>query len=87
MQIILKNNSVTFYPNPFKTSATIEVNPNADIKDMELQILDITGKVIKTLTVDEYKITLNKDDLNSGMYFYDLKIKNKVFSTGKFVIE
>jgi len=82
-----KNNKVLIYPNPIKTSATIEINANTDIKEMELQILDITGKVIKSLPVDKYKITINKDDLNSGMYFYNLKVKEKTFYNGKFVIE
>lgn len=83
----VKKNAVSFYPNPFKTTATIEINSSIDILETELIIVDITGKEVKIIPVDKYKIVVNKEELKSGLYFYKLRKYNKSLSSGKFIIE
>ena len=83
----MKNNSVAFYPNPFKINATIDINSGIDIQGTELNILDISGRIIKTIPVVNHKFSINKDNLTKGLYFYELIKKNEIINSGKFVIE
>jgi len=83
-----QNNVISLYPNPFNNSCTILINEN-NLHNAELKIYDIVGQEIKSVSIGNNKqITLNRDNLPSGMYFYRLiQNKTEVLSNGKFVIE
>ena len=51
-------------------------------------LYDVTGRIVKTIkniTTPEFK--LEREDLQSGIYFYRLNDLEKVISTGKLIIE
>ncbi|MFZ4797465.1 MAG: T9SS type A sorting domain-containing protein [Bacteroidia bacterium] len=52
-------------PNPFNN--VIEINSNGNLVTAE--VLDITGKVVITETINGNKTTLNTSSLNNGVYF------------------
>lgn len=52
-------------PNPFNN--VIEINSNGNLVTAE--VLDITGKVVITETINGNKTTLNTTGLNNGVYF------------------
>jgi hypothetical protein len=81
------NNDVRFYPNPFKSSGTIAIGSEINTTGMLVTIYDITGRTIKTLSTDEHKITIDRSNMENGIYFYELKINNNIIKTGKFVVE
>jgi agmatine/peptidylarginine deiminase len=64
------------FPNPFNPATTIKYSlPKAGF--VKLQVYDIAGKVVRTLTNEvqqpgEYKVDFNAADLTSGVYFYRL---------------
>ncbi|HLT24843.1 MAG TPA: YCF48-related protein, partial [Ignavibacteria bacterium] len=66
------------YPNPFNPSTTIGFSiPEASYT--ELKIYDITGKEIselvgQVLQAGSYNYSFNASELNSGIYFYTLKV-------------
>ncbi|MAT56597.1 MAG: hypothetical protein CMF23_01335 [Ignavibacteriae bacterium] len=80
------------YPNPFNPSTTITYQI-AEEGNVTLKIFDILGREISTLVNDfqkpgEYKIKFaNNINLASGVYFYQLKMKNKVISKKMMILE
>ena len=63
---VAENKAVSFnvYPNP----ATDNVKVNAE-SVCELQILDMAGRMVKSVNVVEGENTISVEDLNSGVYF------------------
>ncbi len=64
------------YPNPFNPTTTIRLNVAARHAS-QLQIFDITGRLVETLikeplTPGEHEITWNAGSLSSGVYFVRL---------------
>ncbi|MCX8015477.1 MAG: T9SS type A sorting domain-containing protein, partial [candidate division WOR-3 bacterium] len=70
------------FPNPFTTQTTINFSL-PDCADISLQIYNGVGKLVKTL-VDEYKrpgrysYLFNSSTLTIGVYFFTLKVNNKL---------
>ena len=77
------------YPNPFNNSTIISYQIPTD-EFVTLKIYDILAKEIKTLVEENkkagyYSISLNGNDLSSGIYFYKL-IAGEYSSTKKFIL-
>lgn len=81
------NNKLAFYPNPFKTFTTLEIDPKTELQGMELCIYDVFGRIVKTMPVQEHKMTLEKDNLSEGIYFYKVSGNNGIMKAGKLIIE
>ena len=84
--------SMLNYPNPFNPTTTIEFSIQNDSK-VEITIHNIKGQTIKTLTQNEFtkgshKLIWNGDNeskipVSSGVYFYKLKVNDKIESMKK----
>jgi len=85
-----KNSSVLLYPNPFSTSTTLIINgvETPLMASLQLKIYDVYGQEVRNIYVGTNKqITINREELASGMYFYQLVNNTKeVVATGKMVI-
>ena len=78
------------YPNPFNPSTVIKYS--LDRKELvSLKILNVNGQIVRTV-VDEFKIpgnysiNLKSDNLSSGIYYYQLKVGNKIIDTKSMVL-
>ncbi len=80
------NVKVKIYPNPFSNSTTIEITDGI-IKNYELTIFDLFGKEVKQYEISSSKTEISRDNLPSGMYFYQVKNKNQFISSGKLIIQ
>ncbi len=71
--IILNNK-----PNPFKISTKISYNLPQNIREAEIEIYNIKGKLIETISVDSESNSVDwySKNLSSGIYFYRLNLKN-----------
>lgn len=73
----IDNNSLSVYPNPFKSDFTIKLNLlNSD--DIEIAINDLSGRQIElihsgALTEGEHFINYNASGLKSGVYYLTIK--------------
>jgi len=61
------DNNIKIYPNPAKNNLQITINNNQLNKTIE--ILDITGKLIKTLIANETNQFIDISNLQDGVYF------------------
>lgn len=62
------------YPNPFNGNTVISYNLN-ESTNVSVEVLDITGKVVKTITpgtqgAGEHTLTIDGSNLAEGTYFY-----------------
>lgn len=81
---------VKVYPNPFVTDATIRLNKDIDLENsrVSITIYNIVGKeVLRLNNVREYDIRITRDVFLSGMYIYQLKVDDKVLTTGRFSVK
>lgn len=68
------SNSIHIYPNPVSESEN--VNIILDVK-ADLQIIDILGKSIMSVNLNQGNNTINIADLSSGIYYFEIKSENK----------
>ena len=80
-------NKVTahIYPNPAIRLLTIETDLTLG-KDVTLRIVDLQGRVVFTHSIKQAKDQVNVENLQQGIYLYDLKQGDESLSKGKIVI-
>lgn len=82
------NDQISISPNPLNTFATIEFKNNKlNLKNANLTLFDVFGKEIRKIELDNYKTTIEKGDLKTGIYFYKVMNENQIISTGKLAVE
>ncbi len=85
---------MTNYPNPFNPSTTISFEITSLDEDIQLEILNLKGQLIKEFEISNLQLGVNKvvwngrDNSNisvsSGIYFY--KIKNGIYTSSNKMI-
>lgn len=77
----------TIYPNPTGSQFTIDLS-NDIYKEIHLQIIDITGKLIYTDIIEHPnpQITINLNNVAPGLYYLQLKADNQNSIVRKIVI-
>jgi hypothetical protein len=68
------------YPNPATDGVFIDLNDDTRSKSAEVTIIDLNGRVIKTVILNSDDLRLKTDDLSPGIYFVRLKSGNKEFT-------
>jgi hypothetical protein len=80
-------NSIKFYPDPFTTSAQLVIDGNIPAKNGELKILDINGRMIRRIeSEDMHLISIERNGMQNGMYFYQFYSDNSLVAKGRFVV-
>jgi len=83
--IILNQN----YPNPFKRTTTIKFSIPTT-QNVTVKVLDSFGKIVLNLCNEQklpgtYELMVDRKDLSSGVYFYQLQADNFI-ETKKFIL-
>jgi hypothetical protein len=82
------NELISFYPNPFSDKAVVDINNTVNLNNTRLVIYDITGKEVKKIDqIHSRQVTISRDKLESGVYFYKLFNDQIVTANGKFILE
>jgi hypothetical protein len=68
----IKGSFFSMYPNPGFDEVTFDVE-NPDHKNMQLNVYDITGALVRSLILNQGQLKLNVEALNSGIYIVILK--------------
>ena len=81
----LSDGVVTVYPNPFSTQTTLQTDKI--FKDAILTVYNSFGQLVKQIkNISGQTITLQRDNLSSGLYFILLIQDSKVITADKLVI-
>jgi len=84
--VVINNSSFLVYPNPFIFETTISFN--SELKNAKFKIYNILGQGIKEVeNIYGRQITINRDNLTEGIYFYKFTKDNKVIAVGKLIAE
>ena len=79
--------SVLVYPVPTSDLLNIEIEHSLT-EQAELIIYDLLGKEVKRKILTQNKTSLSlKHDLQSGLYFYDLRMGSEKLRAGKIIID
>src|SRR5262249_17173452 len=79
-------NAVSVFPNPFSRSATVKIY-DLRFAIYDFTLYDIAGRKILNLKPQASNFKLERGDLQSGMYFYEVTNTYGVRSCGKIIIE
>ena len=76
---------INIYPNPFSTLATLRTDNL--FKNVTLTVYNLYGQTVKQIkNISGQTITLQRDNLPSGLYLMRLSQENKIIATRKLVI-
>jgi len=74
------------YPNPFHSTTTVQFN--LSIKKGDLFIYNNLGIEIKHISnISGKNISIGRDGMSDGIYYFTLKEEGKIISNGKIVVE
>lgn len=83
-----QSQNISIFPNPISTTATIQINEQLKLKNAEMKIMDVTGRVVKTISsIQNNEFMFDREKLSDGIYFYQLLQDGSVITNGKLVIE
>ncbi len=81
----IAKSSVKIYPNPTTSSAQIEFNDNSN---KTVVITDLNGKVVRTLSVlNSNLLQIEKENLNAGIYFINVRYSDNTMSKAKLIFQ
>ncbi len=77
------------YPNPFKSTTTISFGTTGG--QVVLELFDVAGRKVKTICNQRFEhgkhnVTVNRDGLSAGNYFYRLTRNNEHAATKQLVV-
>ena len=76
---------VVISPNPFDESATVNVT-GVPKESMQMKVYDVLGSEVRNVNFAGETITLARENLANGVYFYKVILKDQQIITGKFII-
>jgi hypothetical protein len=76
---------ISLYPNPFHTDATLIVN--ASFVHSELTIFNLLGKQVKIQEINSSTLTINRDGLADGIYFFKAVNTNGHGIGGRMIVQ
>lgn len=83
METIIGNHysaNIVVSPNPCTSNITVEIEDEIS-EDYELQIIDITGKVIYSTHVNNKRIIVNVESLEKGVYKVLIKAPKNIYNS------
>ncbi|MFI5219370.1 MAG: T9SS type A sorting domain-containing protein [Bacteroidia bacterium] len=76
---------ISISPNPFQTSATLQTSK--EFANSELIIFNTLGRKVKQQNIYNGTITINREGLTAGIYFFRLTSNKGHTAIGKFIID
>ena len=76
------NNALKVFPNP----ATKKVNIVSDKKIKNMELMDVSGRVILTDQINDFKKVLNIQNITQGVYFLRIRMENGNLENKKLII-
>jgi len=74
--LIKKSDIIDIYPNPVKDTFFVKFKNNY-LKPTEIVIIDINGKTIKKIKVDNNKVSISVNNMKQGIFLVKINFLNK----------
>ncbi len=87
-EVIKFSEVATIFPNPVSKELSLEVNPELLKSVQGGQIISAEGKLVKSVSDDQFTtaMTIPVDDLSSGLYMLKIQLKSGEYTSQKFII-
>lgn len=83
----INTDQVIIFPNPMNNSSIIKFN-NPSQEKFEIKLFDFSGQLVRTIKcISNGEIVINKGNLNSGIYLFNLSNNFKTHYSGKLLIK
>jgi len=81
-------NTVSVYPNPFSSEATVSFSKDVKLVNAEFHVYDMVGKeVIRRTDIRSNSIRIEQGELSPGAYFYKFINDGKEIGSGKMLVK
>ncbi len=82
-----ENGNVKIYPNPFSETTTFVVNSTKTNEAYSFELFDVLGKkVMEQNNITAKQFSINRNNLENGMYFYKLFTAESIVGVGKVIV-
>ena len=83
------NVHLSAYPNPVLNNLIVNYSIEGNINSAKIDVYDILGQKINTYTLSNKKgqLMIDVEGLNSGVYFYTIKVDEKTIKTERVIIK
>lgn len=82
------SSSIKVFPNPSTNITNIQIEAFKAADNWSFQLLDVTGKIIRSSNISRATFILERDNLPSGVYFYQINNpQEKQLYTGKIILQ
>ena len=79
--------NVLAYPNPFTEHTTIELNDSKN-REFSMTLLNSQGQIIMSINnITAGQIRIERDNLASGLYFFQISTGGQFVAAGKLIIK
>jgi hypothetical protein len=79
---------VTLGPNPFTNFTVISVTGDVPLQNISLKICSLAGREVEQLKkINDTQFLVQKKDLKSGIYVYQIESGKNIVGAGKFVVQ
>jgi hypothetical protein len=77
-------NNITIYPNPAGDEFTIHTD---QYQGLHFELFDMLSEKVMTLDLSESETQVSRNNLQSGIYFWQITDRNNKIKTGKLILE
>lgn len=79
----------SFFPNPAVKSAIMEYQISPYTEGAKITLQNILGSIVATyiLSPEENRLSISTEDLDPGVYFYTLSVKDEGLATRKLIVK
>jgi hypothetical protein len=82
---------VKIFPNPVVGDAVVRIKEDVDLENSKVSIIFynlIGSEVFHIQQIKDYDQKISRDNFkNAGIYFYQLKVDDKIVSTGRITVK
>ena len=83
----LNTYNISAFPNPFYDFTTIKIE-HSNINNHNLTLFDEQGQIVRTIPqINKDTIVIEKKNLPSGLYFFQITNEEKIVGSGKLILE
>jgi len=82
-----KKISINVFPNPFSESTTISIEGLEYLGNATFTLYNVLGEKVKSFTVNTPTFSIQREGLQSGVYFYQLNDEKQNSFNGKIVLK
>ncbi|MDD3740101.1 MAG: choice-of-anchor J domain-containing protein [Bacteroidales bacterium] len=77
---------VVVYPNPFSSSVTFNIKGSNDL--VTIEIYDLLGRKVRSLESNYIEnVVMQRENLNSGVYTYQISAESEIIGCGKLLVK